>query len=244
MGFGFNKILQGNRMFDVDEPWNVNVSNNLEALIKSSGKTKREIAQLKGVTPETLSRHIHGKIDMSIGDAEDYARILQTTVLSVLFANIPIKIIGKTFVHKDETVTRKTNKDGFGWAHVEVQHWQNMGCVVWGADPDYNGPWRCLAEAWQLFDMKDTGRRVSISCYHSMCYVELEHPIEIAGRVCEHLIGVVYPEPEGTFAVKINQEENKDVFRGLTPVRAYPLTTVLYRPDLRGGKIIWNSTAK
>ena len=110
MGFGFNKILQGNRMFDVDEPWNVNVSNNLEALIKSSGKTKREIAQLKGVTPETLSRHIHGKIDMSIGDAEDYARILQTTVLSVLFANIPIKIIGKRLCTKMKQLHEKQTK--------------------------------------------------------------------------------------------------------------------------------------
>ena len=77
-----------------------------------------------------------------------------------------------------------------------------------------------------------------------MCYVELEHPIEVAGRVCEHLIGIVYPEPEGTFAVKINQVENQQVFRGLSPVRAYPLTNILYRPDLRNGKIIWNTDAK
>ena len=44
------------------------MNNNLDVLIQASGKTKREIAELKGVTPETLSRHIHGK------NSADYGR--------------------------------------------------------------------------------------------------------------------------------------------------------------------------
>jgi predicted transcriptional regulator len=31
-------------------------------MISKVGMTMREIAEKKGVTPETLSRHIHGKI--------------------------------------------------------------------------------------------------------------------------------------------------------------------------------------
>ena len=48
--------------------------NNLHKMITSSGLSKREVAALKGVTPETLSRHISGKIGISLDDAEQYAR--------------------------------------------------------------------------------------------------------------------------------------------------------------------------
>ena len=57
--------------------------NNLHKMITSSGLSKREVAALKGVTPETLSRHISGKIGISLDDAEQYARILGCTAQEV-----------------------------------------------------------------------------------------------------------------------------------------------------------------
>ena len=50
--------------------------NNLDAMIARSGMSKKEVAALKGITPETLSRQIHGKIQMTLADAERYAKIL------------------------------------------------------------------------------------------------------------------------------------------------------------------------
>ena len=47
--------------------------NNLFDIILQSDYTNKEIAEQRGVTPETLSRHIHGHINMSIIDVEKYA---------------------------------------------------------------------------------------------------------------------------------------------------------------------------
>ena len=56
--------------------------------------SKKEVAAAKGITPETLSRHVHGKIQMTLQDAEQYGKILGCTAQDVLFATNPIKVIG------------------------------------------------------------------------------------------------------------------------------------------------------
>ena len=54
----------------------VSMDYNLAECIEKSDMTNNEVAAAKGVTPETLRRHKNGKIQMSIKDAEHYARIL------------------------------------------------------------------------------------------------------------------------------------------------------------------------
>lgn len=220
--------------------WANYMINNLDELILASGKTKREVAELKGVTPETLSRHIHGKIQLTMADAEKYGQIFGVEPMSVLYPNVKMKIIGRTYIHDNEACTRTYTAEGLGIAQMRLQHWQDLGVVVWECEPTYNGPWRSLHNAWSVFDTSDTHFDVPKSCYQEMSMVVLEEPIEIDGRSCEHIVGVLYPEPEGTYAVKINQEHNKNIYRGLKPVVAYPLVSIIYRPDLREGKIIWN----
>ena len=72
--------------------------NNLLDIIQQSGYTNKEIAEKRGVTPETLSRHMHGHINMSIQDIEAYAEILKVTPQSILFNESPIPIIGECYV--------------------------------------------------------------------------------------------------------------------------------------------------
>ena len=72
--------------------------NNLLDIIQQSGYTNKEIAAKRGVTPETLSRHIHGHINMSIQDIEAYAEILKVTPQSILFNESPIPIIDECYV--------------------------------------------------------------------------------------------------------------------------------------------------
>ena len=61
-------------------------------IIKQSGYTRKEIAEIRGVTPETLSRHIHGHINMSIHDVEAYAKILKVSPQSILFPKPPSQL--------------------------------------------------------------------------------------------------------------------------------------------------------
>ena len=72
----------------------MHMPNNLDKKIAESGMSKKEVAVAKGITPETLSRHVHGKIQMTLQDAEQYGKILGCTAQDVLFATNPIKVIG------------------------------------------------------------------------------------------------------------------------------------------------------
>ena len=45
--------------------------NNLNQMIAESGKSKAQVAAEKGLTPETLSRHIHSKIQITLKDAKN-----------------------------------------------------------------------------------------------------------------------------------------------------------------------------
>lgn len=224
--------------------WTDNLKNNLDTLIKASGKTKREIAEIRGVTPETLSRHIHGRIEMTVNDAEEYAKILETSAMTVLFPSVPMKVIGKVTVHTDETVSRYSNHDGYGWAHMAIQHWENLGVVHWSCEKNYNGRLRACQDTWTVLDMTGNDFDVSQNCFNSMSYIHLHETLEVRGRMCEHIVGVLYPEPEGTFAVQLSLGEDLEVFKGIKPCCAYPLLSVMHKPGLRSGKIIWNTHVK
>mgnify|MGYP005993696415 CR=1 FL=1 len=67
--------------------------NNLDKKIAESGMSKKEVAVAKGITPETLSRHVHGKIQMTLADAEQYGKILGCTAQEVLFPTKPLSVI-------------------------------------------------------------------------------------------------------------------------------------------------------
>ena len=69
--------------------------NNLDAVIRASGINKKQVAKAAGVTPETLSRHIHGKVQMTLENAEKYANILGVSVQKVMFVNPPTPIVGE-----------------------------------------------------------------------------------------------------------------------------------------------------
>ncbi len=92
--------------------------NNLENKILEAGLTKRDVAAQKGVTPETLSRHMHGKIQLTLADAEQYASILGCTAQSILFAAEPVPVRAGVDVAKDGTTERIVYPDPVGYLHM------------------------------------------------------------------------------------------------------------------------------
>ena len=80
--------------------------NNLDAVIRASGMTKKQVAKAAGIMPETLSRHIHGHVQMTLDNAEKYADILGVTVQRIMFVHPPTPIIGRCNYKKDETIER------------------------------------------------------------------------------------------------------------------------------------------
>ena len=79
--------------------------NNLDKKIAESWHVKKRSGGLKGITPETLSRHVHGKIQMTLQDAEQYGKILGCAAQDVLFATNPIKVIGNWVLSEEREIT-------------------------------------------------------------------------------------------------------------------------------------------
>ena len=68
--------------------------NNLKKYITLSGMSHAEVAEKKGLAPESLSRHISGRSNFNIQDAVEYAAILDIDPSALLFEDTRIKIYG------------------------------------------------------------------------------------------------------------------------------------------------------
>ena len=128
------------------------MDNNLNTMILRSGLTKRTVAEQKGITPETLSRHISGKIQIALNDAESYSQILSCTPQEILFANDPAPIIG--YIHYDNSddhivdwiqyrkeKSKYHKKSPGGNVYLRDRIPFNLGALMFDLPDQYNGPW-------------------------------------------------------------------------------------------------------
>lgn len=83
--------------------------NNLDKMIRRSGLKNNMVAELKGIQPATLSRHKSGDIGISLGDAEEYAKILNCTAQQIFFSSPPIPVLAAVFTWND-SVTKQAEK--------------------------------------------------------------------------------------------------------------------------------------
>jgi hypothetical protein len=97
-------------MVKSDSTGNIVAPNNLNKMIGLSGLRKTMVAELKGVQPATVSRHINGDIGMSLGDAEEYAKILKCTPNEIFFANPAIQILGTVVIWNEDTLKWKPRR--------------------------------------------------------------------------------------------------------------------------------------
>ena len=61
------------------------MQNNLSNMIRAANMTKREVAALKGITPENLSRQVNGHTNITLRDAEEYAKIFELHPAEIMF---------------------------------------------------------------------------------------------------------------------------------------------------------------
>ena len=208
--------------------------NNLHKMITSSGLSKREVAALKGVTPETLSRHVSGKIGISLDDAEQYARILGCTAQEVFFANEPLDIVGTNTLHA------KKRKDGpekaeFKWVRELSSEGRQYYAAFPSVDPQlvgvwdthidktYNGRFQFLHKTIE-FVLREPIDKQYVSpqqCSGRLCYVELDDTHKCTVETTQIIQALVYPNPDGTYtlvnAYGLGSIENKLV-KWATPV--------------------------
>lgn len=223
--------------------------NNLDAMIARSGMSKREVAALKGITPETLSRQIHGKIQMTLQDADYYGKILDCSPQDIMFATPPVPIVGYCKIVRCDPETHECPETGvriereisagkkMGNVYLHSYMQTDTAAVLWSAEPDYSGLWEQWKHAVQFIERSPIKKGfVSENAIQHEAYALLEEPVLEFGIERQLVSGIVYPEPGGLYTVH-NDGTGLEV-RGQKLLWASASLSVSFRPNLRGMKIV------
>ena len=79
----------------INDMLNVMSKNNLKKLMKAAGLSHAQVADAKGIAPESLSRHASGRSQFSIEDAIEYAKILGVDPSAILFQDTDVPVFGR-----------------------------------------------------------------------------------------------------------------------------------------------------
>lgn len=217
--------------------------NNLEECIKRAGMTRKECGASMpngGIAPETVSRHISGKIGMTLSLAEDYAHILGCTAYDVLFQAAPVPIVAECTLRQNKKVKRNffTARKGMVYGSAQLQ---NSAAIIWDAHADYTGAWSDWATAVEYICYTPiVEKRVSQHAIMQWAYCLLETPAAFEDDEDPQQIvaGFLYPEPDGLYTI-----DNKYIKKRLTGQKliwAASRLAVSFRPELRGVEIVYD----
>ena len=215
--------------------------NNLNQMIRQANMTKREVAALKGITPENLSRQVNGHTNITLADAEHYAKILNCTPQQVLFVQQPADIIGFTHSDANETLVRDISPGtprGKIWGHAQFH--RNYA-VVYSTDDDYYGRWSHWNGAICFMDRAPIDdNRISKDAIgrHSWCKLS-NGPTEHGSDI---LFGNIFPEPGNLYTI-----DNPEIGRRIDSQKldwATPNIINFMMPDMRELQIVMNDKQK
>ena len=213
----------------------IKMPNNLDAMIRRAGLLNKEVAERKGIRPETVSRHISGALQFTIKDAEEYAMILGCTAQDVLFVQKPSYVFGYLDNDIVDVITPAEKQRAFylPWPTNETRK------IVIARHSEQSKKW--ANNRMYMFDSAP----INTSEVDSNCFMSLSIYM-IAGESKPHF-GVIYPEPGGTFSVSSNSDshtqrdqsgvtgfvgEPVNKTSGLTLKWACPIISCLIRSDL------------
>ena len=227
----------------------LSMPNNLNQMIRQANMTKREVAALKGITPENLSRQVNGHTNITLQDAEHYAKILGCTAQDVLFALPPVPIIGYCKIIRCDPKAHDCPPTGvriereisagktMGKVYLQTYMQTNTAAVLWSAEDGYSGLWEQWKDAVHFIEREPIEKGyVSEAAIQHEAYAYLENPVQEFGVDRRLVCGIVYPEPGGVYTVHNN--DTGLAVRGQKLLWAAASLSVSFRPKLRGVEII------
>ena len=214
---------------------------NLETIIKESGMTKRQVAKLKGVTPETVSRHAHNKIQLTLQDAEQYAAIFGVSAEDILFSAEPVKIVVKSTMNEKHSIKRSFSEEGYGYAHGPDRFPFDVCCGVYSTESNKIDKWYDWVNSITYFKDKPIKEgfvdRDGIQNAALVCTkIAQTTP---CGASNNYFIGQLFPQPHNLYTMYMPYE--KIELRDLELVWATPMVSTVWRPDLSRIKINHNA---
>ena len=226
--------------------------NNLDKMIRRSGLKNNMVAELKGIQPATLSRHKSGDIGISLGDAEEYAKILNCTAQQIFFSSPPIPVLAAVFPFDEECGKNlikiapeivESHKGGYpelvlGYAggkmermapyndkaiYIHDYYYQDSMCIYWDLSDNLDHP-----SAWQhgnldIVNIAPMQRNiVSKDCLGHYSIVKTKNNIL--------LYGVLYQSGRNRYTIESQYfgcHENVELEWGC------PIISMILRPELR-----------
>ena len=219
-----------------DNYHSISVMNNLENLIKKAGYTKKEFADLNGITPATLSRHMHGKIPMTVKDAEKYGKLLDCHARAVLFPLERVPIFAQRWIREQDGVTVSEHKiltPTTEAIEIPAFYSDDMIGMEWLGDKNYSGDYLFFRKTINLYPRFPVQQEfIDRACFQNQALCRLEEPVVAHGALQDIVAGQVYPQPNGLYTV---HSEMCGVSLEKVKLKwASPLVQMLLRPDLRG----------
>ncbi len=208
--------------------------NNLGGAIIRSGFSKKEVARLKGITPQTLSRVIHERINLNIQDVEEYAQILNCKPQHILFKTEPLPVIGYGHIDKAGNFFRNFNTDVIKHEiYCHNNFTVDTAVVMWSVDEAYDGPWYNRQGAIQFVKYSPVSENfVCRTGYERTVTAKIndDHGTIISGQL--------FPEPAGKYTVHTPWPGETATRRNLDLLWATPVMALSYRPDLSNIEIV------
>ena len=218
----------------------MHMANNLDEMIGLAGMSKKAVAEEKGVTPETVSRHIHSKISMTLQDVDDYARILKCKPHEIAYSSPPIPIIG---VWRTDPATQKLKlinrfqteqtffKKGI---HVHGNYNADYAAIYWDTEQNIPGPWRHFHNALTLIKINSIAdNKIDQNAIMQKSYVMTKTGVMLSG--------VLWPQHHNEFYTLTDvvgvPEENR-ILTDLDILWAAPVAWFLQQRNLESTVVV------
>jgi DNA-binding Xre family transcriptional regulator len=166
----------------------MNMANNLDEMISLAGMSKKAVAEEKGVTPETVSRHIHSKISMTMTDIDEYARILKCQPHEIAYTSPPIPILGVWYTDPAtknmKLINRFQNNKTYHKKGIRLHgsYNEDWACIYWNLDQNTQSPWRHFDSALTLIEINSVAeKRICQNAIMNKCYVMTKTGVMLSG---------------------------------------------------------------
>jgi len=207
---------------------------NLAKFIKLSGVSKGDVAEQKGIAPESLSRHISGRSNFSVQDAVEYGQILGVSPERLLFEPNPIKISGTTDFN---IVTMFDNSESERFLNFHHFMRPSISCLITDVDQ--------AAHQYAKFIWFFDTAYMKKSVVHQHCFAEACIVKTMDNRI---LCRRPYPEPQAkdkrnaaslTFTLQALPifQTSAEIEQNILLKWACPIINQVQRPDLIGIEI-------
>ena len=204
----------------------MNMANNLDEMISQSGMSKKALAEEKGVTPETVSRHIHSKISMTLQDVEDYARILDCKPHEIAYNSEPLPLIGAWRNCEERgnpkcavrfSIYPEYYKKG---VCIHGQYDAQFAVVLWELDAGYRGRFAHLNNSVHLVDITAVDK----------CVIDRRSLMALSYAMTKNgclIAGILWPQPHNNKYTMTNligvEDTNKTTRTDLDLLWASPI---------------------